>query len=133
MTYLQTLACRSRSTLATHLIPGILTSCAVLLLAAPAQADDATQGVPDHESLALYSECARAAESRILSYAEALACSHAFLALKLSFLPDITPGQYRDMTAAERADVNRRGYLAYRAWMDASPEGGGVALAEPNS
>ena len=76
------------------------------------------------ETLALiasYFLCGEAAETRLLDRAEIETCTSTYTAVKLSFLPDVDPADYAAMTAAERAEVNQRGYAAYVAWRAANP------------
>ena len=71
------------------------------------------------EALALiasYFLCSEAAEVRVLSRSEVDACSSIYTEVKLGFLPDVDLAAYQSMSAAERADVNRRGYAAYVVW-----------------
>ena len=71
------------------------------------------------EALALiasYFLCSEAAEVRVLDRAEVEACTSIYTEVKLGFLPEVNMAAYQSMNAAERAEVNQRGYAAYVAW-----------------
>jgi PIN domain nuclease of toxin-antitoxin system len=90
----------------------------------PAQAQDIT---PDREGtemtgLQAHFQCNEMATVRMLTFDEAIACGHAFLKVKLSFLPGLGLGDYARLPVAERASANRLGYERYLAWSDANPD-----------
>ncbi len=97
-------------------------------LKAHAQQPDGCQGAgceagfsatdPPIDLVAAYALCSEAAASRMLSPAEAWTCSAAFLRLKLAFLPEVMLDGFLKMNAAERSEVNRRGYLQYLRWKE---------------
>jgi hypothetical protein len=97
-----------------------------ILATSPAAAGDELgisgwQGpVPSASDLAVYIRCSDVAAERLLSFEEAQICGLTFLRIKLSFLPDVDIERYRGMSAAQKAEANRRGYAAYRAWLAAS-------------
>lgn len=71
------------------------------------------------EALALiasYLLCSEAAEVRVLSHAEVETCTSIYTEVKLGFLTEVDMAAYQSMSAAERAEVNQRGYAAYVAW-----------------
>ena len=102
----------------------VATLFATFIAVSGAKAEDAAKGAPDRETLAVHSQCNRAATSRVLTGAQAVACSRAFLEIKLSFLSDVTLEELGALEAAERAKVNRRGYEAYQLWLADAAEGG---------
>ena len=63
-----------------------------------------------------YMRCSDAATHRVLNRFEAEECATSYLRLKLSFLPDVTLSSYKEMSAAQRAEANRRGYQRYMDW-----------------
>ena len=75
--------------------------------------------VPDMELLAQYETCSKEAESRVLTFDEATACSAHYLRLKLSFLPDMDAVAFEALPIAERWEVQKRGYAALVAWREA--------------
>ena len=72
--------------------------------------------------IAAYLMCSTAAEVRLLDPTEAEACSTIYMHVKLDFLPDVDMAHYQQMSASDRAEVNRRAYAAYVAWRVANPE-----------
>ena len=71
---------------------------------------------PSDVLVAAYLRCSDAATHRVLSRFEAEECATSYLRLKLSFLPDVTLRSYKEMTAPQRAEANRRGYQRYMDW-----------------
>ncbi|MEM8973792.1 MAG: hypothetical protein AAGD43_17165 [Pseudomonadota bacterium] len=72
---------------------------------------------PDQNYLRAYRTCAREAEVRQLSHAEATACLDAYTRLKLSFLPEVSFDDYARLAPEERWTVNQRAYAAYSGWL----------------
>lgn len=72
--------------------------------------------------MAAYVLCSEAAEVRVLDPVEAETCATVYMQVKLDFLPDVDMATYQNMSAAERADVNQRGYAALVAWRAANPD-----------
>lgn len=63
-----------------------------------------------------YSQCSAQAETHVLSRSEISHCSRLYLALKLTFVENMTIERYDRLDAAQRAEVNRVGYAGYRDW-----------------
>lgn len=72
--------------------------------------------------IAAYMTCSQAAEMRVLDPVEAEACSAIYMQVKVDFLSDVDMETYQKMSAAERAEVNQRGYAALLAWRAANPD-----------
>lgn len=79
-------------------------------------AGSAAPADPDGADLAHFATCTNAAVSRILGQDEARTCAAAFLRIKLSFVPKLSPETYGRLTPGERAAANRAGYEAYVRW-----------------
>ena len=71
---------------------------------------------PPAALVAAYLRCSDAASQRMLNRQEAEECATMYLRLKLSFLPDVTLKSFRELSAPQRADANRRGYRRYLTW-----------------
>jgi len=69
-----------------------------------------------------YFICSELAEIRLLSPPEVAGCVELYTQVKLSFLEDVDQSDFREMSARQRAEVNRRGYKAYNDWRQANPE-----------
>jgi hypothetical protein len=90
----------------------------------PAQAQDIApdRERPEISGLQVHFQCSAMATVRMLSFDEAITCGHAFLTVKLSFLPGLGLADYARLPVAERASANRLGYERYLAWSDANPD-----------
>lgn len=75
---------------------------------------------PDPELLAEYRVCSDLAEEYVLSADYARHCSNVYLALKLSFLPDVDLAVYSELSMEERLTAQKSGYAAYRQWTEAN-------------
>lgn len=79
------------------------------------------QTVPDSERFRqyqAYKECSDAALERHLAKDEVLLCTAIYLELKLSFVDGVSLADYAQLDTVSRAEVNKQGYRAYRAWVD---------------
>ena len=65
---------------------------------------------------ATYRHCSDAAMQRPLSLGEVDACGAAYLRLKLSFVEGVSYDDFRGLSTAEKARVNREGYAAFQDW-----------------
>ncbi|WP_299735363.1 hypothetical protein [uncultured Roseobacter sp.] len=71
------------------------------------------------ETLALiasYLMCSEAAEVRVLDSSEIEHCTSIYTEVKLGFVPEVSLDEYQIMSAAQRAEVNQRGYAGFLAW-----------------
>lgn len=80
-----------------------------------------------------YMSCSEAATERVLSRVEAMDCATKYLQLKLSFLPDVAFENYSKLSAGQRAEANRRGYLYYLLWKDTEQARSGYLLKSSES
>lgn len=71
--------------------------------------------------IAAYFLCSEAAEIRVLPPTEAAACVDTYTDVKLSFVDGLDRDDYHALSASERAELNRMGYAAYRAWRAENP------------
>lgn len=81
---------------------------------------------PDPDALMRHFLCWEWSRTQVLALSAARACSQTFLAIKLGFVPDMTPARYLALSPAEKAQVNRIGYAAWRTWVEAN----GARVAE---
>ena len=72
--------------------------------------------------IAFYFACADAAAERNLSSAEVIECAAVYREVKLGFVEGIDGQDFEQLSAAERSEVNRAGFLAYRRWRVDNPE-----------
>lgn len=71
--------------------------------------------------IAAYFLCSEVAEIRVLPPAEAADCVDTYTDVKLSFVDGVDRDDYNALSAVERAQVNRKGYASYLAWMADNP------------
>lgn len=84
-----------------------------------AHADEKERSLAD-ERRALYVEyvrCSSQAVAQMLSAIESRDCSNIFMRLKLTFLPDFDFEKFKALPPRSRAEINRKGYAAYRDWL----------------
>ena len=70
--------------------------------------------------LADYLACSNLAEVHILSPSDARRCADTYLALKLSFLPDVAPEAYWKLSVEQRWAAQKMGYAAFLRWKEAN-------------
>ena len=75
---------------------------------------------PDPELLIEYQACSDLAEVHVLSPSRARQCADVYLALKLSFLPDVDIAAYWALPIEQRWVAQKSGYAAFRQWKEAS-------------
>ncbi len=68
-----------------------------------------------------YLACSSKSETLRLSRSEVIACMEAYLAVKLSFISEIEPEYFREMSRERQIEINRRAFMAYRKWRDENP------------
>lgn len=96
----------------------------MLTFAAPALASDLVDDghAPDERLLQAHFLCDEASRSTPLDRGLVVFCSKVFQAIKLGFLPGVTPDTYAAMTPREQALANRAGYVAWRNWIERNPK-----------
>ncbi|WP_107497089.1 hypothetical protein [Thalassobius sp. I31.1] len=72
--------------------------------------------------ITFYLTCSVAAEERILTQSEVTSCASAYTAVKLSFIPDITPDTFAALPVEQRVAINNDAYAAWVAWQAANPD-----------
>lgn len=102
-----------------------LSAVAAISALAPLDKKPETQAVrdrvePDPKLLAEYRVCSDLAETHVLSLPYARHCADVYLALKLSFLPDVDPEVYWELSIEQRRAAQKSGYAAYRRWKEES-------------
>ncbi len=75
---------------------------------------------PDPKLLAEYLACSDLAAVHVLPSYVARHCADVYLALKLSFLPDVDLASFQEMTFERRWDAEKLGYAALRKWKEAN-------------
>lgn len=102
---------------------------AAFLLADPARAEpcvphfaDRSEAAAFLDDLSIHYACSSAAETRVLGFAEARACSTAFRDVKLAFLPGVRAGRSGRLSMSARVRAGRKGYRLFKCWEAKNPE-----------
>ena len=69
----------------------------------------------------LHFACANISAERPLSAQEFHTCSAIYQEIKLAFVPDVDTQRYIQMTAEDRARVNREGFQQFYRWRQDNP------------